>query len=178
MNKQLIIAIDGHDGSGKTTVSKLLAETINGKYVKPFSGDTGDLIVWAYKNKKYQFLEDLALNAINFTIDNNSNEPILVFDRHWLSIATLLPSNCVDKLAKPITFLCWANIDTTMDRLFIRNDDQEKAWDNKKYCDLYRKLGLKNEVNIIDTSDSPNPADIVSDIIKNNLSYYFNEGAR
>lgn len=171
VQEQVIIAIDGHDGSGKTTISKLLAETIKGKYVKPFSGDIGDLIVWSSKNEKFQFLEDLAFNAIQHTIDNNSNEPILIFDRHWLSIASLLPSAKIDRqFIKPITFLCWANIDTTLERLFIRCDDQENAWDNKKYCDLYHKLGFENNAILIDTSNSPNPTEIVNDIITNKLN--------
>ena len=176
MKDQLLIAVDGHDGSGKTTISKLLAETIKGKYVKPFSGDVGDLIVWLYMNKNYELLEDLAFNAIQYTIYKNVNEPILVFDRHWLSIASLLPSEKITRqFIKPITFLCWANINTTLERLFIRSDDQENAWDNKKYCDLYYRLGIENNVILIDTSNSPNPTEIVNDIITNKLNYYLAE---
>jgi len=166
MKEQIIIAIDGHDGSGKTTISKLLAEAVNGKYVKPFDGDVGELIVWSYKNNKFQFLEDLAFNAIEHIIENNVDKTILVFDRHWISIATLLPSEKIKRyFNKPITFLCWANIDTTLDRLLIRKDDQENAWDNKKYCDLFYRLGVENDAIIIDTSASPSPTDIINDFI-------------
>ena len=166
MSSQIIIAIDGHDGSGKTTISKLLAETIKGKYIKPFSNDIGDLITWSAKNDKIPFLEELAFNAIEYTIATNPDERILIFDRHWLSIATLLPENKIlQSYLKPVTILCWANIETTTERLFIRNDNKDDVWDNQKFCDLYYKLGSENNALIIDTSDSPNPEDIVNNII-------------
>ena len=176
MKKQLIISVDGHDGSGKTTIAKLLAEKIGGKYVKPFSGDVGDLIVWSYKKKNFQFLEELALNAIENATQIHRGARILIFDRHWLTISTLLPKRKLShNFIKPLTFLCWANVDTTLERLFVRKDDQENAWDNKKYCNLYYDLGVENNTIIVDTSASPNPQTVVDEIIKNQINYYLDE---
>lgn len=90
MAKPTIIAIDGHDASGKTTIAKLLSKEIDGKYIKPFDGNIGDMIVWAYKKKKYSLIDEIAINVIEMNIDKNRNEKYLIFDRHWLSIETLL----------------------------------------------------------------------------------------
>ena len=163
--KQLIIAVDGHDGSGKTTISRLLAEKMGGKYLKPFNGTVGDLMFWAYKKGKHDFLEELSFYTIESAIEDNFNESILVFDRHWLTVSAMVSPKIEKRLTKPITFLCWASIETTMERLIERNDMQENDWDNQKFIDLYYSIAKKNHIPIIDTSSSPEPIDIVNNIL-------------
>lgn len=166
MTRPIIIAIDGHDASGKTTIAKLLAQEIGGKYIKPYDGNIGDMIVWAYKKKKYSLVDEIALNAIEMNIDKNHNEKYLIFDRHWLSIDTLLHENMtITKIEKPLTILCWADISTTSYRLKKRNDNLENEWENIYYCRLYKQLAEENRLYIIDTSDSPDPEPIVKRLI-------------
>jgi thymidylate kinase len=76
----------------------------------------------------------------------------------------MIPHKIKRQFIKPITFLCWANIETTIERLIKRNDKLENEWDNQKFVNLYYKIAKKNNLTIIDTSYSPNPVDIVNKI--------------
>ena len=55
-----IIVLDGHDGSGKTTLARLAAETLGGTYVKPFDGTLGDMIMWLSDERRYELADQLA----------------------------------------------------------------------------------------------------------------------
>ena len=47
MSERLIVALDGHDGSGKTTLAYALAERLGGTMVRPFAGETGAQLLHA-----------------------------------------------------------------------------------------------------------------------------------
>lgn len=150
---QRIVALDGHDGAGKTTLANILANKLNGKYVKPYNDSLGDMIAWTYKNNKYDLTDLFSRTAIEKVYDENKNSDYLIFDRHWLSMFTVLPEKYyINWHNLPKTFLCWADIKTTHKRLLEKGEEILEIDKHEYYCDLYKKLALRYNIDIIDTS--------------------------
>lgn len=151
--KPKIIVIDGHDGTGKTTIAKKLAKELDGVYIKPFDGIIGDIIVWLYERKKYKLLNKISFSILEKCIEENNNANYLIFDRHWLSIYTLLPSKYYnEEFNFPYTILCTANSKTIIQRLRERNNKEEMNWDNDYFRKKYLEIANNYDLKIIDTS--------------------------
>ncbi|MGE5328640.1 MAG: hypothetical protein ACM3KR_03925 [Deltaproteobacteria bacterium] len=167
MKNPIIIAIDGHDGSGKTTIAHLLSKRINAKYIKPFSDSLGDLIAWLHVKGDNKFLNEIAIAAISKQIEENQGVEHLVFDRHWLSIFTILPEEYYNLwIDKPITILCWADVKTVEERLKLRSGNEVDEWCHEYYCKRYKELAEKYGVFIVNTSGDSKPEDRVNEIMK------------
>jgi cytidylate kinase len=166
MVQPIIIAIDGHDGSGKTTIARLLADKLNAKYIKPFSDTLGDLIAWSYRKKKYNFANDIALASIKKHIDENPGVDCFVFDRHWLSMFTVLPEEfCASWLPLPITVLCWANVKTTEKRFKERDEVEPYPGCHEYFCRVYKEIAEKYNAFIVDTSNESVPEDRLNEVL-------------
>lgn len=159
--KRRILVIDGHDGSGKTTFAHMLAEHYGFMYVKPFSDSLGDLIAWACKKEDFELANKLAIKSVEKILEENK-EKVLVFDRHWLSMFTVLPVEFHKMWDRPITICCWTDPKTTVKRLKNREDDDVSAWNHDKFCSLYRDYANKYNIKLINTTD-------------NDISHNFNE---
>lgn len=153
------IIFDGHDGSGKTTWALMTAEYLKGftnaRYVKPYNGSLGDLIAWLFEQNRIDLLNSLALAAIQKIENENSDASVLVYDRHWLSIFTLLTEDRYFQMwgALPKTFVCWTTPEITEQRLMLRSVEETTKWDSSYYCKVYRELGMRFAAKLIDTSD-------------------------
>lgn len=140
--KNKIIALDGHDGSGKTTLAKDLAEHIGGIYIRPFGGEAGEMLIGLAEQKKYEELCAFGKEKLNSICTGYQNK-VLVCDRHWMTVFSLLPQeywNDPGWLPLPPTALCYAALETTLSRLSERS---EKAYDrdyHSYYLDLYLRL--------------------------------------
>ena len=149
----IIIALDGHDGAGKTTLAHMLAEHLEGQYVKPYSDSLGDMIAWLYRRNNMELADLLSRTAVEKVIDDNPSPKVLVFDRHWLSMFTVLPQKYHDQWRPlPPTILCWANLETTYRRLIERGESIEKREKHEYFCSLYKELAVTNQIPIVDTS--------------------------
>ena len=152
-----IIVLDGHDGSGKTTLARLAAETLGGTYVKPFDATLGDMIMWLSDERRYEFADRLARASIEKIMKEHPASPLLIFDRHWLSMFTLFPAELRDSwYPLPATILCWTDLETTKLRLSTRGEYPGDDAEHERYIRLYRTLANSFDVPIIDTtSESP-----------------------
>jgi thymidylate kinase len=147
------IVLDGHDGAGKTTLAQMLAQAIGGCYVKPFNNTLGDLIIWLYRNKRYEQVDNLAVWALEKVYKDHAHESLLIFDRHWLCIFTLLPNEYYERwLPLPPTVLCWTNLETTIKRLEARGETVGPIERHQHYCERYRDLATQYNVPLIDTT--------------------------
>lgn len=150
MKTQKILVVDGHDGAGKTTIAKRIAEEYGMKYVKPFSDSLGDLIAWSYREGKYSLLNDIAMAAVEKQLSENKNTDV-IFDRHWMSMFSILPKIYHSGWEIPTTICCWADIATTLDRLRKR-DRMDEEWDHEHFCLCYKEYAIKYGIMLLDTS--------------------------
>ena|ERR1035437_7918058 len=152
-NNNIIIAIDGHDGSGKTTLAKLLAEKLGGIYIRPFGGDAGLQLIGYADKKDYKNVSLFGNQCIRKYAEAYSSD-ILIFDRHWMTVFSLLPESDRKDATwypLPLTTLCFSDLEHTLARLQGRT---EKGYDKNYhayYLDLYLKLGLEFNANILRT---------------------------
>ncbi len=148
-----MLALDGHDGSGKTTLSKLLAEKIGGVYIRPFAGDAGIELIQHFEKKDYKKVSLFGYEMIKRHYDSYNNE-ILVYDRHWMTVFSLLPETYwSDKLWNPLpaTTLCFSDLKGTLTRLKKRTEKSYEESYHAYYVDLYSKLAKKYHANILRT---------------------------
>ncbi|MEI6046893.1 MAG: hypothetical protein WCS37_21300 [Chloroflexota bacterium] len=142
MRSKISLVLDGHDGSGKTTLATALAHKLNADYVQPFHGATGELLLWSAERGNTRFAFELASHLIEKAL-SETEAPIVVFDRHWLTVLSLLPEQSWQELLVtwenlPPTVLCWAGLKTTQARLACRT---EKQYPESYHRDYLRRYG-------------------------------------
>ncbi|MCH9649695.1 MAG: hypothetical protein K0U98_15760 [Deltaproteobacteria bacterium] len=150
-HEPLILALDGHDGAGKTTLARRLAEELDAPYVYPFTGSQGSRILTAAEAGEHEESQTIALHLLRQACDRNPH-PILVFDRHWMTVFTLLPEAFWEEWQPlPATTLCWADLDTTLERLGARDEKaMPQSW-HRYYIDLYLRLAERFSINVLET---------------------------
>jgi len=149
-----IVVIDGHDGAGKTTLATKLAAELNGRYVKPFGGSLGDMIAWLWQRSRFREADALARAALEMAIAESKEDEILVFDRHWLTMYSVLPEEYWPgwEPRPRRTILCWCDVPTTVERLTARGEPAGEISVHAYYCDVYADLARRFQIPIIDTS--------------------------
>ena len=148
-----VIVLDGHDGTGKTTLARLAAESLGGTYVKPFDSTLGDMIAWLCGRERYGLADQLARASIQKIIEEHAESPLLVFDRHWLSMFTLFPIGLRDLwFPLPTTVLCWADLETTKSRLSTRGEDPGDDAKHEHFIGLYLSLAEQFELPVVNTA--------------------------
>ena len=146
----LILALDGHDGAGKTTLARRLAAALDIPYVYPFTGAEGSRILVAAESGQHDEAQHLARGLLQRAIANPA--PVLVFDRHWMTLFSLLPESYWPAWQPlPATTLCWADLKTTQARLEARGEEAMPVEWHQYYVDLYPKLASRFGCRVIRT---------------------------
>jgi hypothetical protein len=113
MNRRLVVAIDGHDGAGKTTLAAALSTHMGCATVCPFSGEAGRSLLKAGENKNINELVKIGTAAIESAVSSVSGCTPVILDRGWMTVASFVP-DAPDFFSKwklwiP-TVLCWADL--------------------------------------------------------------------
>ena len=166
----IVIAIEGMDGVGKSTIAKMIANDFKMKYIeKPLTNlfdipklkgkDNLSLI----SNNIYN-LDDERIKACFFGLGNiysvlfNQNEDIVI-DRHFVSNyfwngterSEIIFKSMIDLVGKPdITILLYASVNTRMERLYIRNQNDYDLTDPEK-----KVLGYDKMLDFLDKYELP-----------------------
>ena len=153
------IAIEGMDGCGKTTVSKILVERLGYQYVdKPFKFLFENLNINESQLKTLEWklyeTEDEAILTLFYGMGLlygtrcNYNQDI-IYDRHFVSNyywhgdeeTTPLHKELIRLCGKPdLTVLLKASVSTRMNRIYIRNHQDKDLSNCAMYDDGYDKM--------------------------------------
>lgn len=153
------IAIEGMDGCGKTTVSKILVERLGYQYVdKPFKFlfeklNINESQLKALEWKLYE-TEDEALLTLFYGLGllygtRCNPEQNVIYDRHFVSNyywhgaeeTTPLHKELIRLCGKPdLTVLLKASVSTRMNRIYTRNRQDKDLANCAMYDDGYDKM--------------------------------------
>lgn len=128
MTAQQVLALDGHDGAGKTTLARQLAARVGGRYVRPFAGAQGSALMQAYEHGDTERVIEIGAQALGESMARSSGEA-LVLDRGWLTVSTLVPQPLFAarwNLWVP-TVLLWCDLRTTLQRLGMREEEAPES---------------------------------------------------
>jgi deoxyadenosine/deoxycytidine kinase len=149
--RRKILVLDGHDGTGKTTLAKHIAEELGGIYLCPFSGTAGEIMIWSAKSGESDFVSKLSCKLVEHAIEAN-DAPILIFDRLWMTVFTLIPeAYWREWMPLPPTMLCWADTDTILSRLRERKEKSHDASYHLMYMQKYKMLAQQFSCPILRT---------------------------
>lgn len=83
--------IDGHDGAGKTTLARLVAHRTGGHYLRPFSGPLVERFFRYREQGDFDSLHAMTHETVPGLVRQYADAQTLVFDRHWLTMLSVLP---------------------------------------------------------------------------------------
>lgn len=148
MRERLIIALDGHDGAGKTTLASALATRLGGMAVRPFSGSIGTELLRAGANRDVGGLVKIGSTAIENAVSSVPGNIPIVLDRGWMTVASFVPESaefCSQWNTWIPTVLCWAELNITQARLAIRGDEHSETLEwHEYYLAVYLDLAKRS----------------------------------
>ncbi len=155
MDTRHILVIDGHDGAGKTTIARHVAERLGWRYVKPFQGEVSEAFYRHLADGDFEALDAICQADISNVLASWEGES-LVFDRHWLTMLSVLPYPLHSRWRPaPPTVLCWADPATTMARVTARGEERRNTLAyHQRYCGIFLDLAQRYGVPVIDTARS------------------------
>lgn len=146
--------IEGYDGSGKSSIAKQIANKINAKYVHFFQeyGVNYDIEPLSVTNDE---LVEMTKKALDEALSSKED---IVLDRGLITPISALPEERWDEFKEyfeniPVV-LCYANLEDTIYRLSIREEDESKWYDNEYWMNINLKIAQKFNIPIVDTSKS------------------------
>ena len=155
MRERLIIALDGHDGAGKTTLASALATRLGGMAVRPFSGSIGTELLRAGANRDVVELVKIGSTAIENAVSSVPGNIPIVLDRGWMTVASFVPESaefCSQWNTWIPTVLCWAELNITQARLAIRGDEHSETLEwHEYYLAVYLDLAKRSGSPILRT---------------------------
>jgi cytidylate kinase len=164
-SERLILAVDGHDGSGKTTAARRLAQRIGAPYVRPYAGAAGAAFLATAEAGDFELACEIAARAVRVALESRPEADVLVFDRHWVTVASVVPPGYLeDWRPLPATAVCWADLATTLERVAGRAEAQEPlAW-HRRYVERYRELAERFGCHLVRT-DELTEDEVVDDLV-------------
>lgn len=147
-----LIVIDGHDGAGKSTIAKGVAEKLGYKYLHFFDDLHPKYSIEPLsvtENELIQIVQDmiykLKLSDNNIILDRGLITPTsLLSKQNWEKVRFLF-----DEIP---TILVYADINTTIKRLSSREVDESQEFDNAYWINQNLEIARYFNVDIIDTT--------------------------
>ena len=149
MIRPRIVALDGHDAAGKTTLANALANAIGALYRRPFHGSLGAALIRAGEKQDFDEVITLGEEGIRAAIESPEERVPIVLDRSWMTVASLIKQNRLPVFFERWqwwipTALCWADLVTTMQRLAHRDEPKEAVGVHQHYLAAYKFLAERS----------------------------------
>lgn len=149
---RIALAVDGLDGSGKSSIARRVAEALGATVLNPFSGQVGAILVHLARTGQHALADDVAHAAVAAAIANAPPGPV-VFDRHWFTASQLLsPAYRPGWEPRPFTVMCWADRPTTIARMVARGVPNPSEHMTEDRIAGYRTLAKELRLPLLDTS--------------------------
>jgi hypothetical protein len=149
--QQTLLVLDGHDGAGKSTLAQRLGEALGAPVIRPFSGEFAARMVAQAERGDARRVASIAQESARRALAGH-DEPVLICDRHWLTVFALAPETCWEPWRPgPPTTLCWANLETTLARLANRDEAHFPPAYHHYYLRRYWELGHRFGCNVLRT---------------------------
>ncbi|KZB98528.1 hypothetical protein AU375_05105 [Methylobacterium radiotolerans] len=149
---RIALAVDGLDGSGKSSIARRVAEALGATVLNPFSGQVGAILVHLARTGQHALADDVAHAAVAAAIANAPPGPV-VFDRHWFTASQLLsPAYRPGWEPRPFTVMCWADRPTTIARMVARGVPNPSEHMTEDRIAGYRTLAEELRLPLLDTS--------------------------
>lgn len=150
-----VVGIDGHDGTGKTTIAKNVATRLGFSYRRPFGGERGLALSRAAASGDTAAVLRIGADALARAVQPAGEGRPLILDRSWMTVASLVDDEDFrDRWTLWIpTILCWADLPTTLGRLALRDEPGESVALHRHYIDRYRTIAQRMGCSIVDTSN-------------------------
>ena len=152
--ERIALVLDGLDGSGKSTVARLVAEAIGATVLHPFGGTIGALMVHLAGTGQHALADGIAHGAVAMAIAGAPPGPVVI-DRHWFTASQLLSTAYrAGWEPRPFSVMTWADRPTTVARMVARGDPDSGARMTEDRIATYRRLAGELGVPLLDTSFS------------------------
>lgn len=163
-----IYMVEGYDGSGKSSISKKIANIIGAKYVHFFTEYGVN-----YSIEPLSITDDELVDMTKKALDKALADPMdIVLDRGLITPISALPENRWDEFKEyfekiPVV-LCYTTLEDTIDRLKMRETDESKWYDNEYWININLKIAKKFNIPIVNTSTSG----CVENSVKYTMEYF------
>jgi len=160
--------IEGYDGSGKSSIAKKIASIIGAKYVHFFTEYGVNYSIEPLSISDNELVE-MTKKALDKALNDEQD---IVLDRGLITPISALPEERWDEFREyfekiPVV-LCYANLEDTIYRLKIREQDESNWYDNEYWINLNLKIAKKFNIPIVNTSTSGN----VENSVKYTMEYF------
>ncbi|MEZ8101294.1 hypothetical protein [Vibrio bivalvicida] len=145
-----IIAIDGFDGTGKTSICKKIESELGIKYIKPFE-KTGEIIKWLHLRGDKKTASIVGKQSMLLELSKH-DDGIYVCDRNWLSMLVFTGVDIRVDDIKYLDFLTISEEGRIVD--VLRKRGEKIDIDNiVQFVPMYSRVADDNQILKINTTN-------------------------